>query len=126
MPGKSPESVLEKVAARYERRLETVRRIQELVQDDPALAAEIATAFNGRATKRGATEGTGATHFERVKKFFDDRDNAWTSAPEIARALDMKRGILGQMLYKGYVDRFEKRAKRGDKKLKLWRLKGGG
>ena len=123
MPTKSPENALDRVAARYERRLETVRRIQELVQDDPSLAAEIAAALNGRTLDPRPIPGGGATHFERVRAFFEDRNNAWASAPDIAQALDMKRGVLGQMLYKAHTKRFEKKSKPGDKKSKLWRLR---
>ena len=123
MPTKSPENALEEVAARYEHRLETVRRIQELVQDDPALAAEIAAALNGHAPTHRSTPAIGTTHFERVKGFFEDRNNAWASASDIAQTLDMKRGVLGQMLYKAYTQRFEKKSKPGNKKSKLWRLR---
>jgi len=122
MQQNSPEATLEQVAARYERRLETIRRIQELVRDDPSLASEIAAALNGQGQKLSRRRAT-TTNVERVKAFLFDRKNDWISAPEIAKALDMSRGTLGQILYQGYANQFEKKAKPGNKKVKLWRLR---
>ena len=123
MPQNNPQTALEQIAARYERRLETVRRIQELVQDDPVLASEIVAALNSQSHKAPPCKKAGATNFERVKAFFLDGKNAWTSTPDISRALGIKRGPLGQILHQTHARWFQKKPKPGSKKIKMWRLR---
>jgi hypothetical protein len=121
MPTRKQASAFQATIARYERRLRAIQEIQELIAEDPGFVEDIRTALNGR---NGATQAvTGSTNFDRVRRWFRDRNNAWASAPEISRALDISRGVLGQMLYVGHTEAFESKPKPGSRKRKLWRLR---
>lgn len=123
MSSKSPEpDGLQIVIARYERRIETVQRIQELIKDDPLLASEITAALNGR--KSPPQNQDRLSNFDTIRDFFENRNNAWTATPEISQAVGFSRGSVSQVLYdKKHSKQFEKKAKPGSKKIKMWRLR---
>ncbi len=122
----TPTSALDAMIARYERRLETVRRIRDLVADDPGLVADLIASLsakgNGQVLKSRRSE---PTHFESIKQYFEGRANRWVDAPTIMRATGLKRGAIGHVLYKTHRECFEQKAHPSNGKLKLWRLKGG-
>ncbi len=127
MSAKSPVDELNRLASRFERHAETLRRIQELVQDDPDLAPLIVAALNGAGAekpyKTRVKRINAHTHLDTVVAFFDSQDNAWATTSDIQKATGISRGALGAVLHGTHKERFKKKAKPGDRKTKLWRLR---
>ena len=130
MHPKSPTGNISEVRARFERHVETLRRIEELVREEPDLIPVIVAALNGRPSERpsenGKSQDKPKTHFERLTAFFKGRNNAWATTAEIVTTTGISRGAIGAILHQGHKNDVQKKSKPGSRKTKLWRLKEGG
>jgi hypothetical protein len=112
------------IIRRMEHRLQIVREVQHLADEDPALLDELraALALAPNGNGEGATPRS-QTVTDRLFAFFRERGNRWVTAPEIIRATGIGRGTLAPVLHSHTSDLFEKRDHPESKKLKQWRLR---
>ena len=130
MHPKNPAENINEIAARFERQAETLRLIQELVNEEPDLVPVIIAALNGKPSEKpsgnGKNQDKPETHFDRLTVFFKGRKNAWATTAEIIEGTGISRGAIGAVLHSGHKDDIQKKAKPGSRKTKLWRLAEGG
>ncbi len=122
----SPLSAVDDAIARAERRLEGLRHIRELAQDDPDLlvdlVAELGVCRNGQQIRQPRKRGK-LTHFQQIRTYFEGHSNAWRSAPQIIQDTGLTRGAVSHILYRAHKDAFDKRKKANNEKVKVWRLR---
>ena len=121
----------ENLETKYERRLNVLREIRKLLNDDPAFADEIVSSLGGASTTPASNPrqsgGNGQkTQFETIQDYFRDTDNQWVSVAEIAKRTDLSKGAVGQVIYKAKPDEFASKEHPEGKRRKLWRLKSEG
>lgn len=110
----------------YERRLDLLRRIDGMLDEDADFAAKLVDYVSSRLNSRAPTArkiGGKPTHFEKIKEYLVGRENRWIDAPTIMRATGLKRGGVSHVLYKTHTDSFEQKNHATNGKLKLWRLR---
>jgi len=126
------ESEIGKIAAELESEVADLRRLQQLIQKNPAMAERLRTALgssgkssgvNGRRESAGTRPGVGGTHFQQVRDFLLSKNNEPQSAPVMIAATGLTRTQVSTVLYKKpYKDEFESLRKEGSNRP-LWRLK---
>lgn len=130
----SPTKSIDDAISRWERRLEGLRAVRELLADDPQFAKELAAlvrSSNGTAGSPSRSEtiaNQSRTTFSLVVSYFKARDNKWATVEEISNATGVRKGTVSYVLYvkrnNGY---FAKRDNPSGSNRKQWRLgrKGG-
>lgn len=123
-PQKSPN--LQRMLAQYERRIEGLKMVQAILEDDPGFAGELASLLaaegNGACLPTDARGGQ-LTQFQQIEAFFRENGNKWKSAPEIIEESGLSRGAVGQALYRTHTKRFEWKKNPKRRGGKLWRMK---
>ena len=112
------------IISRMERRLEIVREMQRLIDEDPSLLDELRSALAvGPAGNGNQSRQRPGTATDRIISLFRDHGNRWMTATEIVDASGIARGTLAPILHDHDSALFEKRDHPESKKLKQWRLK---
>jgi len=115
---------IDTIIEKHSRRLELLRQIRDLVEQDAGIAHELVEALSQEAVS--STNGSGgATQFEMVKRFFVKNNNPWATAKEIEAGAGIARGGVAYVLYKSKSDEFEKRSHPDRPRVQQWRLRGG-
>lgn len=113
----------------YERRANAIKQIKEILAEFPDLLDGIAHNANADPIiprKRNRPSGElfiRLTNFDKVKEFFLNNGNPWTSAPELAAKLGWSRGVASNVLYTTNRHAFEQRPFPGSDKKVQWRLR---
>jgi hypothetical protein len=127
----NPTAALDIVIARYERRLDTIKRVREIVGQDPELASEIVRALqsepsgNGHAPKMRRRSNGSPTLLDRIVGHFQSTGNRWMATPKLIATLGVHRGAVSNCLHT-HGGRFEQRDDPASRKVKQWRLAGNG
>jgi hypothetical protein len=120
--------VLEQMIVAAERRLEFLRAIHNVADEDPAFIREFMQALGApdRPRTGNSQEPQSSPGFDRVRSFLESRGDEWVPTPEILRATGIARSALARILYRTHRGAFVKRKAPGSNKLKQWRLAKGG
>jgi hypothetical protein len=121
-------SAIARMEARLEARLRAIRLIRGFLREDPGFAADLRHALAEESAAvptvtPPANPLAKGKHIERVRRFFASNGNEWTTAPDIGRAVGIKRGCVAALLYQTCKDDFEHMPHPNHSRMKLWRLK---
>jgi hypothetical protein len=120
----STSGAMKSIIRRMERRLEIVRQMQQLIEEDPSLLDELQAALvtspGGNGNQAGPRPGTAT---DKVISLFRERGNGWLTTAEIIKGSGVSRGTLAPILHSHDSSLFEKRNHPDSKKLKQWRLR---
>lgn len=121
--------------AQHQEKIDRLRVLRDAL-DDSELAAELAAEFKTQANSKSSAAKSKSskeetkikvksTQLEKVIDFFNDRANEWASTSEIAVGSDLQPHSIRQMVYKRYVNLFERRDHPHESRRKQFRLKNG-
>jgi hypothetical protein len=117
---------LDQAIAAKERELEALRTLRDMIDKDPGFIGLLAIHNNGESSRNVArAHNEYSTAFDLISKFFKSRNNEWTPASDIVSATGITRSAAARVLYRSHKELFEKKRVPGDKRLKIWRMKGG-
>ena len=121
-----PTKTFDDAINRYERRLDGLRTVRQLLQDDPQFAHELvdlARSVNGSGRPATAPGGQGNT-CEKIEVYFQQCENRWSTVREISEATGIRTGTASYTLY-DKTDKFRKRKHPSDARKRQWKSKGG-
>lgn len=123
---------LNDLIATYEKRLATLRKLNEIIGEDEGLAQELLSAMGSAASGGGfvANRGVGdkrtsagSPQLVRVIGFFKASGNAWQKVSEIVAGTALKRTSLAPLLHRNKGTVFEHRKHPSIPRLVQWRLR---
>ena len=114
----------------YEARLAKLRKLAEIIDSDDEFAQELVDTLSsppGDATPNGASGPTlyrvaRGAQIDRLRAYFKDRGNEWSTTSEICKGTGILRSSLAPLLSRN-LERLESRAHPKSLKVKQWRLK---
>lgn len=133
--------------AREERRIEALRLVDDLVQNDPVFVADLMAALGARGAAAPATAhvngdvpgGRGRvrrrvrvrvrvrsktkTNFQRIREWFRENGNEWATVDQVVAATGGKKASIGFVIYARNKEAFESRDDPKGIKAREYRLK---
>ena len=95
----APKQKLTRKIAELKVRLRKLESLRDAL-DDEEIAPDLAELF-------GPQHGGGEKNFDKIKAFFEERDNEWAPVQEISESTDVKLGSVRQVIYKSNPANFE-------------------
>lgn len=130
MNATSPTKSLDDAISRWERRIEGLRAVRELIADDPEFVKELATLMpSSNGTDESETiANQSETAYSLVVSYLRSLGNKWATVEEISNFTEVRKGTVSYVLYdKSNDGKFVKRDNPSGSSRKQWRLgrKGG-
>lgn len=129
---------LDAAQARLDEQISNLRNQAERLQgirDTPELLRELLDVLQGEAETNGSTPrrqrrtrqnsgrvGSQATGFERIKQFFQQRNNQWASSGDVIDGAGIPRGMFSNIVYRARKSSFESRRDPENEKRRQYRL----
>jgi len=110
----------------YNRRLEVIKKLRDVLRDDPAFAKEIIKALTPakrEGTPRRSSGKSASRNLRAVKDFLRSVGNEWRTAAQIMEHTGLNRNQLSQIIYKDYRDLFERAPYPGHGRTMQYRMK---
>lgn len=125
MNASSPTKSFDDAISRWERRIEGLRAVRELLADDPEFAKELAALMpSSNDTDRSETiANQSETACSLIVAYLRSRNNKWTTVEEISNAAGVRKGTVSYVLYdKANDGQFVKRDNPSGSSRKQWRV----
>lgn len=121
-------TAVKKAIASLEARVAKLKALDEVLADEEiAKALQDALGVNGAVTGRVTRKKTGkkarATVYDKIVKYFQDRNNAWATLRQMVADTKISIGSLRNELYKQRREKFERDAQKGGGRETKFRLK---